>query len=96
MATAIPGTATAMPGTATEDCLTYADFLEGCFAPGYTRDELLMVCEYYYDLFTPYGAACFDAYDTFLVCLTQLSCDEFQMANQCDDEAAEIGNNCGF
>jgi hypothetical protein len=74
-------------------CTAYADLVETC---GGTAAEAYMYCvDYSGFLYDNYGADCLAAYEDFLVCISELSCDEFGGPDPfCETESAFVDSAC--
>jgi hypothetical protein len=79
-------------GAVGELCTPYSELIGECFGMEYIADAYAG-CSMYYEMFQA-QPACLDAFEAFVVCLSELSCVEFEEGTICEQAGLEYQGAC--
>jgi hypothetical protein len=74
-------------------CTPYSELVGECYGPE-VIDDAYMSCVSYYGMFQG-QPACLDAFEAFLVCISQLPCADFGDFVGCEQQYDDYVTNCG-
>lgn len=88
-----------MVGEISEGCIGYVAIKDMCLGFDPLTPECIAyseaLCQYQLAQYAmAYGEACATAYEELFVCLSQLTCDEYNAPDPCLDEVAAVDTNC--